>query len=47
MFEEQVPEERDLDLNEEGDIKVEDSREEKCRDVAEYGEDKGEIHALM
>ena len=46
MLDEQVPKERDLDLNEEEDIRMEDSREEHLRYVAEDGEDKSKIHAL-
>ena len=46
MFEEQVSEESYLDLNEEEDISMEDSREEHWRCVYGYGEDKSNIHAL-
>ena len=41
-----MSEEKGPDLNEEEDIKTEDSREEHLRDVDEYGEDKSNIHAL-
>ena len=47
MLEGQVFEERDPDLNEEEYIRMEDSREEHWRDVAEDGEDKSKIHALI
>ena len=39
-------EEIDPDLNEEEDIIVEDSREEHCRYVSKYGEDKKKMEAL-
>ena len=45
MSEEQVLEERDTDLNEEEDTRMEDSREEHRRDIAKDGEDKKKIHA--
>ena len=41
MLEERVPY-----LNEEDDIIIEDIREENCRDVSEYDEDKKNIHSL-
>ena len=40
LLEEQVLEERDPDVNEEEDIRMEDSREEHWRNVDYYGEDK-------
>ena len=46
MLEEQVLEERYPDLNEGGDIRLEDSREDLWMDFAEDGEDKSNIHAL-
>ena len=46
FLEEQVSEERYPDLNEEADIRMEDSRDENCRDVAEEGENNKKIHAL-
>ena len=39
-------EERCPDLNEEEDIIMEENREEHWRGVAQYGEDKSNIHAL-
>ena len=47
MLEEQVSEERDTDLNEEEDIRMEYSREDHWRYVDKDGEDKSNIHALM
>ena len=47
MSEGQVAEERVPDLNEEEDTRMEDSREEHCRDIDEDGEAKSNIHALM
>ena len=41
-----MSEEIDPDLNEEGDIRMEDSREENWRDFSEDGEDKRKIHDL-
>ena len=41
-----MSEDRDLDLNEEEDIIMEDSMEEHWRDVAEGGDDKKKIHVL-
>ena len=41
-----MSEEIDLDLNEEEDIIMEDSRGGHWRGVAEEGEDKKKIHAL-
>ena len=46
MLEEKVSEERDLDLNEEVDIRMEDIREENWRYVSENGKDKKKIYAL-
>ena len=46
MLEEQVSEERDLELNEEEYIIMKDIREERWRDVADNGEDKTKICAL-
>ena len=46
MLQEQVLEDRDLDLNEEEYIRMEDNKEDHCRYVDEYGEDKKNIHAL-
>ena len=37
---------RDTDLNEDEDIRMEVSRKDHCRDVAEDGEDNSKIHAL-
>ena len=39
-------EERYLYLNEEEDIRMEDSREENWRDVDDYGKDKNNFHSL-
>ena len=41
-----MAEERDPDLNEEEDIRLDAIREEHWRDVAEECEDKKNIHAL-
>ena len=46
MLEEHISEERDPYLNEEEDIRMEYSREEHWRYVAEDGEDKSNIYAL-
>ena len=46
MSEDQVAEERDLELNEGEDIRLYAIREEHWRDVDEEGEDKKKIHAL-
>ena len=46
MLEEQVLEERDLDLNEEENITMEDSMEDHWRDVSDDGQDKMKTHAL-
>ena len=46
MSEDQVEEERDSDLSEEEDIRLDEIREENCRDVAEEGDDMKNIHAL-
>ena len=47
MSEEQVSEQRDPDLNEEEDIRMEDSREEHWRYVDQDGDDKNNIRTLM
>ena len=47
MLKEQVSEERDMDLNEEEDIIMEDRREENWRHISEDGEDKIKIHSLI
>ena len=46
MSEDQVAEERDPDLNEKEDIRLDEIREEHWRDVSEEGDDKKNIHAL-
>ena len=46
VSEEQVLEERYTVLNEKEDIRMDDTREEHWRDVAEDGEDKNNIRAL-
>ena len=46
MLGEHVVAERDLDLNEEEDIRLYEIREEHCRDVSEEGDDKNNIYAL-
>ena len=46
MSEEQVAEERDRDLNEEEDIRLDAIREEHWRNVSEEGDDNKNIHAL-
>ena len=46
MPEDQVLEERDPDLNNEEDIRLDAIREEHWRDFAEEGDDKRRIHAL-
>ena len=46
LSEEQVSEERDPDLNGEEDIRMDEIRENPCRDVAEEGDNKNKIHAL-
>ena len=46
MSEKQASEERDLDLNEEKDTRMEYSRGGYWSDVSEYGEDKSKIHDL-
>ena len=43
MLEDQVSEERDLDLNEEEDIRLYAIKEEHCRDVVEEGDYKKNI----
>ena len=42
-----MPEKIDLDMNEDEGIRMENSREEHWRDIAEDGKDKKNIHALM
>ena len=42
----QVAEERDLDLNEEEDIRLYENREDNWRDAAEEGDDRKNIHDL-
>ena len=42
----QVSEERDPDLNEYEDIRIDEIRDEHWRDVAEEGDDKKNIHDL-
>ena len=44
--EEPVLEERYLDLNEEEYVRMDDTRENRWRGVAEEGDDKNKIHAL-
>ena len=46
MSEEQVSEEIDLDLNEEKDTRMDNSREENWMDVADEGDDKRKINYL-
>ena len=46
MSEYQVAEERDPDLNEKEDIKLNEIREDHWRDIAEEGDDKKNINAL-
>ena len=46
MLEEQVIEERDPDLNQEEDIRMEYRREEHWRYVADDGEDNSNTHSL-
>ena len=46
MFEEKVLGERYPDLNEDEDIRIEDIMKKNWRDVANYGENKINIHAL-
>ena len=41
-----MSEERDPDLNEDEDIRLDEIREERCRDVAEEGDDEKKIHSL-
>ena len=47
MLKEKIPEEIDLDMNEQENIIMKASREETWRDVAQYGQDKSNIRALM
>ena len=46
MLEEQVSQEGESDVNQDGDIRMEDSWEEYWKYVADDGEDKKKIHAL-
>ena len=46
ILEYQVAEERDPDLNEEEDVRLDSIREEHWGDVEEEGEDKKKAHAL-
>ena len=46
MLEEQVSEERDPDLNEEEDIRMDSIREDHCIYVSDKGDDKKKMHAL-
>ena len=46
MSEDQVTEERDPDLNEEEDIRLDEIREDHWRCVAEEDANKNKIHAL-
>ena len=46
MSEDQVAEERDPDLNEKQDIRLDEIREQHWRDVAEEGDYKKKIHSL-
>ena len=47
ILEDQVAEERDLDLNKKEDIRFNKIREDNWRDIAEENDDKKKIHALM
>ena len=46
MLEEQVSEERDLELNDQEGIRMEYSRKDHCRDVSKDGENNINIHSL-
>ena len=46
MLDEQVSEERYMDLNEEEDIRMDGTRDDHWRGVADDGENKKNIHAL-
>ena len=46
MLEDQVEGERDPDLNEEEDIRLDEIREDHCRGAAEKNDDNKKIHAL-
>ena len=46
VSEDQVTEERDTDLNEEEDVRLDAFREDHWRDVAEEGENKKKVNAL-
>ena len=45
MSKEQVAEERDPDLNEEEDIRLDGIRKEHWKDISEEGDDKKNIHS--
>ena len=47
ISEDQVSEEENMDLNEEEDIRIDEIRDRYWMDVADEGEDKKKIHALM
>ena len=47
MLKENIPEEKNLDMNEQENITMKASREENWRDLAYYGQDKSYIRALM
>ena len=47
MFEEQVSEKKDLDLNENEDFRMDEIRDKNWRYAAEGGYDKKNFHALM
>ena len=47
MLKEKMPEKIDLDMNEQENIIMKSSRDENWRDVAQYGQDESNIHALM
>ena len=47
MLKENIPEEKNLDMNEQENIIIKSRRQENWRDVAQYGQDKSNIHALM
>ena len=47
MSKDQVSEERDPELNEEEDIRMDEIRDKNWRGVAEEGDNKKKFHALM
>ena len=47
MSEDQVAEERDMDLNEEEDVRLDTIREEHWMNVSEEGDYKKKVHTLM